>query len=236
MTRYPITRIAALVVAILFAVGGARAEETRRQITVSGQGQVAAVPDMATITLGVTHEAKQARGAMDATSAATAQVLQRLESLGVAPRDMQTSNLSLNPIWSNRNSSVSGATEIIGFVASNSVHVRLRDLAELGRVLDAIIDDGANNFNGLRFSVQDPDPLMDEARKRAVADAIARARLLTTAAGVRLGVVLSITEQGGGRPQMLEMSAARRGDVPIAAGEVSVSATVSMVFAIEDQN
>ena len=235
MSRYFTPAIAPLVAALLIFGWPAQAEEIRRQITVSGFGQVAAVPDMATITLGVTHEAKEARRAMDATSAATARVLEQLESLGVAPRDMQTSNLSLNPIWPDRSSPVSGTVEISGFVARNMVFVRLRDLADLGRVLDAIIDDGANNFNGLRFSVQDPEPLKNAARKRAVADAFARARLLTSEAGVSLGAVQSITEQGGGRPQMLEMSAARGGGVPIAAGEVSVSASVSMVFAIENQ-
>jgi uncharacterized protein len=100
--------------------------------------------------------------------------------------------------------------------------------------MDAVISDGANNFNGLRFSVQDPDPLMDQARELAVADAVARAELLTSAAGIGLGEVLSMTEQGGERPVVMEMSAARGGSVPIAAGEVSLSASVSMVFAIAD--
>lgn len=214
--------------------GPARAEENQRQISVTGQASVAAVPDMATINLGVTHQDKQAGAAMAATSASTVRILQRLGDLGVAPRDMQTSSLSLNPVWSNRNSSVSGNPQIIGFVASNTVLVRLRDLSELGRVLDAVIDDGANNFNGLRFSVQDPAPLMNLARQKAVADALARAQLLTTAAGVTLGPVLSMTEQGGARPVMMEMSAARAGGVPIAAGEVALNASVSMVFAITD--
>lgn len=213
----------------------ARAEQFQRQITVTGEGSVAVVPDMATINLGVTHQAKEAGAAMAATSAATAGILHRLAALGVDPRDMQTSSLSLNPVWSNRSASSSGAPAITGFEAGNSVHVRVRDLSGLGGILDAVIADGANNFNGLRFSVQDSDPLMALARQKAVADAIAKAQLLTAAAGVTLGPVQSIAEHGGGRPVMMEMSAARGGDVPIAAGEVSVSASVSMVFAIADQ-
>ncbi|MCF6232067.1 MAG: SIMPL domain-containing protein [Rhodobacteraceae bacterium] len=220
-----------LLVATLFFSGPARAENFQRQINVTGEGQVAVDPDMATITLGVAYEAKTARSALDATSKATARVLQRLADLGVAPRDMQTSRLSLNPIRPDRSASKADET---GFTASNSVHVRLRDLASLGLVLDAIADEGGNSFSGLRFSVQDPGPLMNTARQRAVGDAMAKARLLTEAANVTLGAVLSMSENGGGRPQMMEMSAARGGAVPIAAGEVIVSASVTMVFAIED--
>jgi len=216
------------------ATTAVRADEFQRQITVSGAGSVATAPDMATINLGVTHQTKDAGAAMAATTQATAKMLQRLADLGVNPRDMQTSSLSLNPVWSNRGSSASGNAQITGFVASNSVRVRLRDLGGLGRILDAVIVDGANDFKGLRFSVQDPDPLMDLARKKAVADAIAKAQLLTAAAGVTLGPVLSMTEHGGGRPVMMEMAAGRSSDVPIAAGEVALNASVSMVFAIKD--
>lgn len=209
-------------------------EEIRRQISVTGEGSVATTPDMATINLGVTHHAKEAGAAMAATSEATAKMLQRLDALGVAPADMQTSSLSLNPVWSDRSSSADKPPQITGFVAGNAVMVRVRDLAILGPLLDAVIADGSNDFNGLHFSIQDPDPLMVLARKKAVADAMARALLLTSAAGVSLGPVLSINEHGGGRPMMMEMSAARSNSVPIAAGEVTVSASVSMVFEIAD--
>lgn len=238
MTRhFPLFFSRALLVALvlpLVAADPVRAHDNQRQITVTGEGQVAAVPDMATITLGVIHEAKDARSAMDAMSDGTAKVLQMLVDLGVAPRDMQTSSLSLSPVMARRGTSASDPRKITGFVASNTVHVRLRDLDSLGQVLDAIVDNGANNFNGLRFSVQDPEPLMNLARQQAVADAMAKAQLLTQAANVSLGAVLNMSAHGGGRRQMLKMSASRGGAVPVAAGEVSVSASVTMVFAIEN--
>ncbi len=223
-------------VAVFFLAipGAVWADDPQAQITVTGQGRVAAVPDMATINLGVTNHAKAAGAAMAATSEATAKILQRLSDLGVEARDMQTSSLTLNPVWSDRNSSGSGNPDISGYVASNLVLVRVRDLSDLGRIMGAVIDDGANNFNGLQFTVQDPDPLLDEARQLAVADAMAKAELLTTAAGVGLGKVLSMAEQGGGRPVMMEMDSARSAGVPIAAGEVSISASVTMTFAIGD--
>jgi len=211
-----------------------------RQITVTGTGSVATVPDMAMINLGVSNQAKQAAAAMAATSETTAEMLQQLAALGIEPADMQTSNLSLNPVWSNRSSSGSGAgsgsgdREISGFVASNSVLVRVRDLQALGQIMGAVTSVGANNFNGLQFSLQDPAPLANLARQKAVADAIAKASLFAMAADVPLGAVQSITEQGGARPMAMEMSAARGASMPIAAGEVSVAASVVMVFAIGD--
>ncbi len=228
----------ALLAPLFFALSatGAEAEEAARHITVTGEGRVEAAPDMATITLGVTHEAKEARAAMQATSEAVAKVLDRLAGMGIAPRDLQTRDLSLSPLWSEPDPSGEKRRQITGFVASNTVLVRVRDLAGLGGVLDAVIEDGVNDFNGLRFGVQEPDPLMEEARKRAVADGMAGAALLAAAAGVTLGPIQSIEAQGVGRPmQMAEMAMrVSSGGAPIAAGEITVEAQVSMVFAIAE--
>ncbi len=229
--RHQILAAAAVVLAL---VGAASADENVRRITVTGQGHVETAPDMATITLGVTHEGPVAGDAMQATSDSVAKMLDRLAKLGVEPRDVQTQNLSLNPVWSNQTNSGARVRKITGFVASNTVSVRVRDLPSLGGVLDAVIQDGANEFNGLRFSVQDPEPLVIEARKLAVENAIAKAEQLATAAGVRLGDVMTINENGGGRPrQMLEMARVASDSVPVAAGEVSLSSSVTLVFAIE---
>lgn len=226
--------LAAVAVIWALAAGAVWAEEGARRISVAGEGRVEAAPDMATITLGVTHEAKEAQEAMRATSDGVARVLERLGAMGIAARDLQTRQLSLNPVWSDRASSGGTGRRITGFVASNTVLVRVRDLAALGGILDAVIADGANDFNGLRFGVQDPDPLLDEARRRAVADAMARAALLAEAAGVPLGPVRSIDDHGGGQPMpMAEMAMrASPGGVPVAAGELTLTATVSMVFEI----
>lgn len=219
-----------LSVSLASAVSG---EPAHRQITVTGTGQIAAVPDMATITLGVTNEADAAGDAMAATSEAVATILARLESMGIATRDVQTQRFSIHPVWSNRVRNSDGRSQITGFQASNMVLVRIRDLDRLGDILDAVIADGANNFNGLQFWVQNPDPLIDKARQAAVADAMARAELLTSAAGVSLGPVLSIAEHGG-RTQPMAMDAMRVSSAPIAAGEVTLNASVTMVFQIID--
>ena len=229
-----------LVAVAIIAIGVAApvwAETAGRQISVTGEGRVDAQPDMATVSLGVTNEAAEAQDAMAQTSEAVARILKRLGDMGIETRDVQTQRLSLNPVWSNRSSSGSGRAEITGFSASNTVLVRVRDLDHLGSVLDSVISDGANDLNGLSFGVQKPDPLQDEARTRAVKDAMAKAQLLADAAGITLGPVVSISEHGGGggpRPMMMEMAAARDASVPVAAGEVSLAASVSMVFEIAD--
>jgi len=204
---------------------------------VSATGTAEAAPDMATIVLGVTNEGKEASAAMRATSTAVAKVLARLDDMGIAPRDVQTRDLSVSPVWSGRGASADGPPRITGFVATNRVFVRVRDLGALGPILDGVMDDGANDFGGLSFGLQEPEPLAAEARAEAVADAIEKASQLAQAAGVTLGPVQSIDEQSGGvRPvmQMREMAMSDSGGVPVAGGEVSVSVTVSMEFEISD--
>ncbi|WP_425044088.1 SIMPL domain-containing protein [Primorskyibacter sp. S87] len=221
--------------ATLIYADEARAGDTR-QITVTGRGVVEAVPDMATITLGVTHEDAEAATAMQMTADVVSQMLVALESKGVQPRDLQTQNLSLNPVWSNRSSSSDKQPQITGYAASNTVLVRVRDLEDLGEILDAVAQLGANNFNGLRFSVQEPESLVEEARKEAVVNAMAKAQTLADAAGVKLGPVMSISEQrtGGPRPMAAMDMEMRAASVPVAAGEVALSASVTMVFAIAE--
>jgi uncharacterized protein YggE len=219
----------------LLATGAAPAQE-QRTITVMGQATIDAVPDMATLTIDVTQDAPEAAVALAATSEAVGAVIARLQAEGIAARDMQTSGLSLQPVWSNRASTAEAPPEITGFVARNGVIIRVRDLTALGRILDLSVQDGANGFQGLQFGLQDPAPLLAEARKEAVADAISRAADLAGAAGLTLGPVLSIVEGGGmARPIQMEMASMRASaDVPIAAGEVGFSGQVTMVFAIAD--
>ncbi len=202
-------------------------------ITVTGEGTVTAAPDLATISLGVTTQGATAGAAMDANTAALTAVLERVKAAGVEGRDIQTSTLNLNPNWSN--SDGSSMPVIQGYVATNMVQIRVRDLPKLGGVLDAAVTDGANTLNGISFGLAEPEPALDEARKEAVAAARARAELLTTAAGVGLGRVLSISEGGGYAPPMpmYRMEAAMAdAPVPVEGGEVGVTASVTITWEI----
>ncbi|ABG31449.1 DUF541 domain-containing protein [Roseobacter denitrificans] len=211
--------------------------ETDRVITTTGQGAVDMAPDMATLNVGVTNQAPLAGDALRLTSEAVAAVLAQLGEAGIEPRDMQTQGVNLRPVW-NRNNPDNEPPRITGFVAQNVLTIRVRDLDALGGILDRVVEDGANTFNGLQFSVQDPKPAMARARQDAVRDAIAKAEQLAEAAGVVLGPVQTISESGGGsRPSIFNMAAARQAsDVPVAAGEVSLTSQVSMVFRILDEN
>ncbi len=215
--------------------GMAHAEE--RRINVDATGTVQVAPDMATITLGVTNQDAEASVAMKATSDAVAQVLSRLGDMGIEDRDVQTRDLSLSPVWSNRNQQSGQPPEITGFVASNRVFVRVRDLSQLGQIMDAVIQGGANDFGGLSFGLQDPKPIEVQARAQAVGEATAKAEQLAQAANVTLGPVQTISERGSGVRPMAEMralSASDAGGVPVAGGEISVSVSVSMEFEISE--
>ncbi len=214
------------------------AEDVVRRITVVGQGAVETTPDMATVSMGVITEAKTGAEAMAQNSKALEGVLKQLSAAGIEAKDVQTSNLSLSPRWDNKLFSSSGQRKIAGFVASNTVTVRVRDLDRLGEVLDAVVQEGANTFHGLHFGLQEPQPAQDAARQDAVADARRKAQLYVTAAGVKLGDVLTISEAAsrGVSPVMMTMESDQMMSraVPVAQGEVTVGATITIVYAIAD--
>jgi len=224
-----------IIVLVLLMATPVMAQEAGR-IVVSGRGVVETVPDMATISMGVVSEAKTAGDAMAKNSDALAAVLKQLAEAGIESRDIQTNNLSLSPRWNNGGSMSKAAPEIRGFIANNTVSVRVRDLAQLGVVLDAVVQNGANSFHGLSFGLQDMEPAQNEARVAAIKDAMAKAQLYATAAGVELGDVVSISD-GAVRsvgPVMMEADMMRSMAVPVAKGELSVTADVTVVFGIAD--
>ena len=229
--------LVAALVGPLLAVGPALAQGAGPTavptLTVTGEGRVDQAPDMARITLGVTTEGPTAAEALAANSAEIAKVIENLKGAGVAPTDLQTTGLALNPNW--QSNMDDGTNRIVGYVASNAVSVQVRALDGLGEVLDAAVRDGANTLNGVEFLLQDPDPALDEARKRAVADAQARAALLAGAAGVTLGPIQSISEGGGYQPPvpMMRMASEAKGGVPMAAGSVTTAAQVTIIWALE---
>ncbi len=233
--------IPALVAVMLLGAGlwpaGARGEAAgaEARISVTGSAMAEAPPDMALIRLGVVTTGRSAAAALAENSERVSAILAALRAAGIEARDLQTSGLSLSPRFDNSSSSVPReAPRISGYEAQNMITVRVRDLAVLGAILDRVVETGANSFSGLQFTRADLRPLQDEARREAVRDAIAKARLMAGEAGMRLGPVLSITESGGGgmpRPEMMR-SAAIAGDVPVAGGEISVRAAVSMEFAL----
>ena len=201
-------------------------------VTVAGSGTVSATPDQAEITIGVVTQASTAAQALTANSQAMERLLQSLGNLGIGPRDIQTTNISVSP--QRRAPKEGQPPEITGYEVSNQVRVKVRDLARLGQVLDRQVSQGANLVSAIHFGRQNAAPLLDEARKRAMADARRRADLYAAAAGLKVGRVLSVQEAGvappgpGPAPRMA-MSAA----VPVAPGEQEIQATVTVTFTLD---
>jgi uncharacterized protein YggE len=229
-TARSLSLILALVVGGAGLSAPALAQETR-QITVTGQGVVHTVPDMATVSLGVEHQHRDPAKAMAQSSAAVAAMLERLAAMGVEKRDVQTGQVNLSPIYNHRSNDT---PRIEGYRAVLSLNVRVRDRDRLGQIMGAVLEDGANRFSGLNFGVQVPGPLQDQARQAAVAEALRKAQLYADAAGVELGEVMSISENNAQHgPPMARMAADMAEAVPIAAGELSLSQSVTLVIALK---
>ena len=214
-----------------------QAQETNPGITVNGESVVSQAPDMATISLGVSKRAPSASEAMANTSEKVRGILAKLDTLQVAGLDRQTSGLYLRPVYDEQSRDGSTSVQMVGYEAGNTVRVTVRDLTKLGLLMDMVVAEGANDFNGLQFGIRDNSQSLLEARKNAVADAIARATQLAEAAGVKLGDVISMSESSQGfRPMEMRMSQMKSMDTPIETGEVDVRVQVTVHFAILQGN
>jgi uncharacterized protein YggE len=230
----------AIAAVAIFARGAAIAAEPgeaadQRMLTVSGEGEVKAVPDEARLSAGVLTQAHRAAEALAANSQAMNQVFAALKHLGIPDQSIQTSDFSVQPVYqTDRNGNTN--QKISGYEVSNDVRVTVDDLARLGPALDALVASGSNSLGSIAFAIHDPKPLMTEARSEAMKDAISRAQTYAAAGGFTLGPVLAVTEGGGEMPppvfRPMRMAAAPAAPPPVASGVESVNATVSVTFEI----
>ncbi len=202
------------------------------RIEVIGNATVAVEPDIASAQVGVQTFAGDAVEAVTLNNTNTDAVLAALEALGIDGQDLQTRSFSISP---QRAFQEDRPDSIIGFWVSNTVDMTLRDLTQVGQMLQAAVDAGANSIYGLQFTVADPDSVEDLARTRAVEDARRRAETLAAAAGVEVGGVVSLRESSLSVPYFFRGDAAESNasfGIPIEPGNVEVSATVEAVFEI----
>ncbi|GGB65163.1 SIMPL domain-containing protein [Henriciella pelagia] len=205
--------------------------ETTLQI--SATGEVSRTPDIATITAGVQTEGKTASEAMSQNASRMQGVYSALRSAGAADRDMQTSNLSLQPAYdySGRDGS---PPQVTGYTASNQLDVKVRDLANLGKTMDAIVSQGGNTISGLQFGLDDPSDARDEARVIAIQKAVERANLYASATGYRVARIVTISESSGGGYQPMPMMSMRAESADlstqVSSGEVGYSVDVTVTF------
>jgi hypothetical protein len=224
------------------AVGAAQAQsddqDTVRSISVNGVGRVKAEPDVADISLGVTKQGEDAKSASQEAATTMDAVIQALLAAGIAEEDIQTTTLSLNPVYDwNEN-----PPDIEGWEASNLVNVTVRDITAVGDVVDTATAAGATNVNGISFRVEDPTAAEADARSAAVADARAKADQLAAEAGVTITGIISISESGGQAPQplyfsrdtmaMAEAAGADMAKTPVLPGEVELSISVFVQYEI----
>lgn len=204
-----------------------------RLITITGTGDVRAAPDQAQLSAGVVSEAKTAAAALTDNNNKMAAVFAALRKLGVPGKDIQTSGFSVAPQYPPYNSKEE--RHITGYQISNTVTVKLSEMKKLGQALDALVAAGANQVNSVSFSIADPAAALARARAEAVKDARTEAETYARAADVSLGPIQSISEPSGEGPRPMfavtAMRAAPEG-VPVAAGEQTVSASVTISWQI----
>jgi uncharacterized protein YggE len=216
-------------------------EKQQTFVVVTGEGEVQAAPDMAILDLSVLREAKTAREALTDNNKAMSKVLGAMKEAGIEDRDLQTSGVNIQPNYTYPNHKNGlKAPKIIGYNVTNGLTVRVRDLNKVGDLLDKSIDLGVNQSGGLRFVNDDPSKALMDARKKAMENAMEKAKILTETAGAKVGRVLEITEYvNNGRPmpmartKMIAMAAEPASDsVPLSAGENSYNVNVTVKFEI----
>jgi len=211
-----------------------------RVLSVVGEGIVRGRPDIALITLGVVSEAATAREALSANTQSMARIIEALRTAGTASRDLQTSGFAVEPVYTQPPPDYDPARpfepKIVGYRVRNELTLRIRDIARTGAVLDQVVTLGANSISGPSFTVADPTPLEDQARRAAMRDALRKGELYAMAANIPLGPVLRIEEGAERPPPPIPMSAMAReavaadASVPVEGGELTFQAQVSVTW------
>jgi len=197
-------------------------------VTVTGQATISVAPDTAEIRIGVTSHGKNAREASEINAKQMTTVMAAIEDRGVPERDIQTSRLSLQPQY---DPNKAGPARLLGFQVTNQLTVKIRNIDKLPSILDHAIAAGANEMSGIEFEVSGESKLLDQAREAAIADARRKAELYAKAAGATLGRVVAITEEGApSPPRPLAAMRAGAGAVPVAPGEQTLRAMVTVSY------
>lgn len=197
------------------------------KITVHADGTASVKPDMALLKLSVSHEAATAKAAMDETNRVMTQVMNAMKAADIAEKDMQTVGLTVQPVYQSDGHPPKEPRQR-GYQASNTLNIKVRDLGKIGKIVDDAMTGGANGINQMTLTNANLQPLYDEARKNAVANAMAKAKLFADAAGVTLGRIWRIEENSSyARPMMARAAMANS---QIAAGENSYNVDISLTM------
>ena len=230
--------LASFIVAfVMFSGAPLVAQDNKRPLMLTGRGEVKMAPDMAIVDFGVESQGSTAKAALEANTRNMAALLATLKAAAVDDKDIQTNNFSVQPRYDDKPNV--NPPKIVGYAVNNAVSVAVRKLDNLGALLDKAVAAGSNQINNVGFTVSDPNAARDTARKAAVKDATSKATVLADAAGVKLGALQSMSEQGGGQViPMAKMSRMAQAPmdaqaVPISEGQVSITADVNMVWEMQ---
>jgi uncharacterized protein YggE len=201
-------------------------------LNVSAQGEAKRVPDIARMSTGVVTRAADANAAMRANAEQMAKVVAAIKAAGIAEKDVQTSGINLNPTYQYRDNQPPAIT---GYEASNTVSMTVRDIPKLGKILDSLAAVGANQINGPSFDVDKKDEALDEARRKAVASAQARAEMYAKTLGLKVRRIVSISEGGSFAPPIpmargVMAMKAEAADTSVSPGENTLSVNLDVVF------
>lgn len=204
-------------------------------VSVSAEATSKRVPDVATISTGVVTRGADTNTAMRQNAEQMAKVMAALKGAGIAERDIQTTGVNLNAQY---HYAQNQPPKITGYEARNTVSAKVRDLAKLGKIMDTLVAQGANELNGPNFEVDKPDEAYDEARRAALEKARARAEMYAKTLNLKVRRIVSIDENTDGfrppMPMMRSMAMAEQAgmakDTAIAPGESSLSVTLNIVF------
>ncbi len=215
------------------STSSAHHEIAQGKLYVSATGHAAQAPDQASVSAGVVTQAPTAGEAMAQNAAQMTSAFAALKKAGIAARNITTSQMSLQPQYNYENRK---APRITGYQVRNTVTAKTYDLDNVGPMLDALVNAGVNNINGVTFSIKDSKSAKDKARLDAIAEAREKAQNMAKAAGVRLGKVLEIRESTSSRPQptmYMARSMDAASSTPISAGEQTLSVTVNITYALD---
>jgi hypothetical protein len=234
--KYPLALLVLLASAPLEPLPALAHEHVeKRTLSLSASGAIKTTPDKVDISTGVTSEAKTAREALDQNIDAMTKVVEALKAEGIDPKDIQTTNFSVNPVYDQRPYDKPQPPVVVGYRVTNQVRISLRDTKKLGAILDKVVTLGSNQIDSIEFGVEEPEALKDEARKLALKNVTDNAKLYAEAAGVGLGPILSISEEESSyQPRFAAAPVAREmaKDVPIEAGIATVEVRVRVTWEI----